>query len=499
MTWSMRSGITKCKVDDELLAGVNVKPLVAIHERWIQEANMKTERSKSLPESKSRKVGIAVKPASHCVDFQRSLPQLYFQAGAADPYRGPSVSPASGSTKNGSPWDEIFSKTLTLHDLERGSQRGETDKSTITDDMIHKQTVNQATDTRSIEEFIRHLIQKELQSIAQDFSETASEASRRTDELTHKVVNVLESNGEKTPVKCFSKVKINGNNKPLVQITFSRSGENTLQVLDNCVNVTVCDSGKDKISVSLDDTVSEEGHVHALKRCQAFNAIQEARSTEDIYIDDELSTQIQENFGGRVKILPLHGSLHEILCEKEDDCCLIKVKRENGCDSLYFRCDSDTESRDATDGHNHPCSHKHKHTDTVVYKRISLVEEIQRVCPKRNNPVTALRMLSDRLKSRPKSEVFLKNITQETRAMSNSSPSLLTNDREVEVNIENVMSYQDSSSDENIKCDDDDFEIIEREIEEGLAAAKYCVTGGLEKISEENLSVLNDEIDSIIF
>lgn len=38
------------EVEDEL-ANVNVKPLVAIHERWIYEANRKTGRSMSLPEA----------------------------------------------------------------------------------------------------------------------------------------------------------------------------------------------------------------------------------------------------------------------------------------------------------------------------------------------------------------------------------------------------------------------------------------------------------------
>ena len=35
---------------DDALASVNVKPLVAIHEKWIYEANKKTGRSLSLPE-----------------------------------------------------------------------------------------------------------------------------------------------------------------------------------------------------------------------------------------------------------------------------------------------------------------------------------------------------------------------------------------------------------------------------------------------------------------
>lgn len=42
---------SKPKVVEDVLANVNVKPLVAIHERWIYEANRKTGRSMSLPEA----------------------------------------------------------------------------------------------------------------------------------------------------------------------------------------------------------------------------------------------------------------------------------------------------------------------------------------------------------------------------------------------------------------------------------------------------------------
>lgn len=219
--------------------------------------------------------------------------------------------------------------------------------------------------------------------------------------------------------------------------------------------------------------------------------LQEARSTEDLYIDDDLSTHMNENFGGKVKLIPLHGSLHEILCEKEDDCCLIKVKQENGCDTIYFRCDnSDTESRDAIDG----CS---LDSETVVFKRsISLIEErIQRIIPKdiRAQIPIIMRKVKKDIKVRPKSEIFAP-IKRETRFLSNSSPSLVMND-EVEVNIENVMSYQDSSSDEfvNLKGQDDDFELLEKKIEEDMASNMTLGCGCLEKISEENLSVLNEE------
>lgn len=162
-------------------------------------------------------------------------------------------------------------------------------------------------------------------------------------------------------------------------------------------------------------------------------------------------------------------------------CIRPQVKQENGCDTIYFRCDnSDAESRDAIDG---------LHEDTVIYKRsISLVEErIQRVIQK-DKPMPARKRVKDPLRSRPKSEVIFKQITKESRVLSNSSPSLTTqrND-EVEVNIENVMSY-DSSSDECLnKCDSDDFERLEKEIEEDMANKCECLK------SEETLSVINEE------
>lgn len=84
--------------------------------------------------------------------------------------------------------------------------------------------------------------------------------------------------------------------------------------------------------------------------------------------------------------------------------------------------------------------------------------------------------------------------------MSISSPSLMMKDKsdEVEINIENAMCYQDSSSDECVKCqtEGDDFELLEQKIEEDLANSNMSslTCGCLEKISEENLSVLNEEV-----
>lgn len=121
-----------------------------------------------------------------------------------------------------------------------------------------------------------------------EISDDNSSSFSKNEEILNKgVANIVENlrngDGDETMkkdanLKSFSRVKINGNNKPLLQITFSRSGENSLQVLDNCVNVTICDnnnSGKENFSISMEDTLSgDDVQVHSLKRCQAFNAIQ---------------------------------------------------------------------------------------------------------------------------------------------------------------------------------------------------------------------------------
>lgn len=123
-------------------------------------------------------------------------------------------------------------------------------------------------------------------------------------------------------------------------------------------------------------------------------------------------------------------------------------------------------------------------------------ERIQRVVPKDKRAPTPVSQRKNNVKSRPKSEIFAP-IQRETRVLSNSSPSLITNERsEVELNIENVMPYQDSSSDECLKCltDNDEFELLERKIEEKLMqdSIQTLRCGCLDKISEENLASLNE-------
>ncbi|XP_063368061.1 uncharacterized protein LOC134656458 isoform X1 [Cydia amplana] len=501
----------KYKIEEDILANVNVKPLVAIHEKWIFEANRKTGRSMSLPENNRNPIA-ALKPASHCVDtLQQSLPQLNSKRPGSRCFKS--------SSDNEVQWsqfcqarDNIAKKMhFAARDPDRHhSWRRDIDKSTTTTEEMRRSElmIDQATDTHGIEDFIRDLIRKELQHIFIEMQDDASSASAKTDEILDKgVANIIEhlKNTEdetrKDSVKSFSRVKINGNNKPLLQITFNRCGENSLQVLDNCVNVTICDSPQKDKNQSMEEA-ADDVQVHSLKRCQAFNALQEARSTEDLYIDDELSTQMGDTFG-KMRLIPLHGSLHEILCEKADDCCLIKVKQENGCDTIYFRCDhSDTESRDAIDGV------QDTPQDTVVFKRsISLVEErIQRIFPteKRStvSPVVSRkkRRESANTKARPKSEVFIQHVTDDKKYLSNSTPSLPIKDDAVELNIENVLAYQDSSSEECLKCqaENDDFEFIERKIEEDLANSNISTLssltcGCLEKISEENLSAMNED------
>lgn len=121
--------------------------------------------------------------------------------------------------------------------------------------------------------------------MADNTSESTTSINKSNDLLNKGVANIMESlknadeddkSSKKDSFTSFSRLKINGNNKPLLQITFNRSGENSLQVLDNCVNVTICDqTSKDKLNVSMEDTLTAEDiHVNSLKRCQAFSAIQ---------------------------------------------------------------------------------------------------------------------------------------------------------------------------------------------------------------------------------
>ncbi|CAG9566270.1 unnamed protein product [Danaus chrysippus] len=211
-----------------------------------------------------------------------------------------------------------------------------------------------------------------------------------------------------------------------------RAADNTLHVMDGCVNVSVADEP-------------------ALKRCQAFSALQEARSTEDLYIDDEMSTNVQDF--GKVKLIPLHGSIHEILCDK-DDCCLVKLKQENGCDTIYFRCDDTGDEVDGT-----------AISGDLVYKRsISIEERVHR-------------------RPRPRSELLLRAVSNNMRPRSNSSPCVFkdTEHKEHTLNIDSVAPYDDSSSDE--------FENMERRIEEELARNR------LGKISEEDLAAISEHTD----
>ncbi|XP_061379637.1 uncharacterized protein LOC116768224 isoform X3 [Danaus plexippus] len=463
----------KYKIEEDLLANVNVKPLVAIHEKWIYEANKKTGRSLSMPEDNNKRRVSAVKPASHCTGaLQKSLSQHCITHSLGS-YQPPNASP----TKSGNQWEQyrqkrdVISKTINFHPIDTKTYRKAAEKGTLTENIPSEPKVDRGTDTASIEDYIRDLIRKEFRQMM----DQVSYDEVREDMLDKGVTNIVESlkgepevTAKRESVKTYSTIKINGNSKPLLQITFSRSGDNQLQVLDSCVNVTICDAGSGR-----DEPAPGDQHHNSLKRCQAFSALQvhEARSTEDLYIDDEMSTNVQDF--GKVKLIPLHGSIHEILCDK-DDCCLIKLKQENGCDTIYFRCD---DSIDAVDG---PA----RHTDLVFKRSISIEERIHRL-PTR-----------PRDRTRPKSEILLKAINNNTRPRSNSSPCLFKERRDdVELNIESVAAYNDSSSDECLKCSEDDFETLEREIEEDLAKHLSSLTsGGLEKISEENLSTIADDL-----
>ncbi|CAG9566265.1 unnamed protein product [Danaus chrysippus] len=247
----------KYKIEEDLLANVNVKPLVAIHEKWIYEANKKTGRSNSMPEDNNKGRVLAVKPASHCTDtLQKSLPQL-------------SITPSPGSyqphktspTKNGNQWEQycqkrdVISKSMNFHPIDTKTYKKAVEKGTLTDNIPSVTKVDRGTDTVSIEDYIRDVIRKEFRYMMDETYDGHEEALHR------RVTNIVGSlTGEpevthKEPLTTYSTIKINGNNKPLLQITFSRCGDNTLHVMDGCVNVSVADEP-------------------ALKRCQAFSALQ---------------------------------------------------------------------------------------------------------------------------------------------------------------------------------------------------------------------------------
>lgn len=182
------------------------------------------------------------------------------------------------------------------------------------------------------------------------------------------------------------------------------------------------------------------------------------------------------------------------------------MKQENGCDTIYFRCDnSDTESRDAIDGATE---------ETVVYKRsISLIEEKIHRVPKKK-PILASRRVITKIEGDPIKKTvqnsienpitknlvvkkfehpFQRRFNSKMRLLSISSPNLNSIDDEISMNIEQAICYEDSSSDECVKTTDDEFEYIEREIEKSVAESSGDANFRyLEKISEESFSVIDD-------
>lgn len=149
--------------------------------------------------------------------------------------------------------------------------------------------IDQATDTVSIEEFIKDLIRKEFHHLIEEIDDSSVKSQNKSQGyLDRGAANVLDAlksvddknhRNEKDKMHKLSRIKINGNNKPLLQITFTRNGENTMQVLDNCVNVTISDSScnvkGDTLNESAEDAANgEQFHDNSLRRCQGFNALQ---------------------------------------------------------------------------------------------------------------------------------------------------------------------------------------------------------------------------------
>lgn len=60
-----------------------------------------------------------------------------------------------------------------------------------------------------------------------------------------------------------------------------------------------------------------------------------------MYIDDELSVNNDTHaLSDHMQLIPVHSSIHEALCDKNKDCCLLKMKEETCNDRLLIICDN---------------------------------------------------------------------------------------------------------------------------------------------------------------
>lgn len=68
-----------------------------------------------------------------------------------------------------------------------------------------------------------------------------------------------------------------------------------------------------------------------------------------MYIDDELSVNNDMHaLSDHMQLIPVHSSIHEALCDKNKDCCLLKMKEETCNDRLLIICDN-THHKNALD------------------------------------------------------------------------------------------------------------------------------------------------------
>lgn len=401
-SWSCRlqDEPNKCVMDEEL-AHVAVKPLVEFHERWINEANKKCGRSNSLPEN-YRGLPQAVKPASHCVDSLSNMRPFQDKLVAVRPGTEPLPSVATGHDARHSQSPKLGTGNLvpskSCHIFETSLWKKENINSmagtrtscstpvkalkTSISTQSEVMNVDRSMNTSNLEEFVQDIIRREFEKLViqlgdTDVNERSSRNEKFVQQVTAKVIAELnnkrhvecktddfthapESQKNKTKecpnhskTKCLKELPnlnvSDGNSSPLIQIMFNKAGN--AHCSETSLNLTVSDcvcgekGGADNANRQAEST-EDEMKQNCLKRCQAFSAIQEARSTEDLYIDDELSAHMDMEGLQGLKFIPLHSTLHEVLCDKDEYCCLLKMQEETGCDRMYLICDYPSEQED---------------------------------------------------------------------------------------------------------------------------------------------------------
>ncbi|XP_077290350.1 uncharacterized protein LOC143914134 [Arctopsyche grandis] len=403
-SYSLNSKPNVFQKSSENVTGVDIKPLVAIHEKWIMEARKKQGRSFSLPDNYR---GLyAVKPASHLTDPARPKYAFSSPNSASDCKNDKAinygcysdVSPLVRSSVlkkrviNASSLD-FFENSLWRKEKEKiirqtrpceDPQSSSTPKSKCCPLSV---SADKCTNTESIEELCQKFISDGRQ---QNFNKTYDVFERSTPRRDNRRLNdsaiksaksnvlaeladtferitkskgdddvskdILQSNKQRKDEYFDITITLNPkpNNESRLNVDDCGGGVSVFEarkVFDRSMNHDDFLSGDcynaDEDSVSLPDNVTqsatseiEEVALRSLKRCQAFPALQDARSTEDMYIDDELTANVDmQTLSENMRLVPLGSNHHEATCNKGQDCCLLKIQLENNCNRILIFCD----------------------------------------------------------------------------------------------------------------------------------------------------------------